>query len=248
VKRLVDLVLGTVALAATAPLWLVFAAAIKLTDRGPVFFCQERVGKDGRSFQIRKFRSMRSMSPAGDVFLQTPPSDPRVTPIGRFLRATALDELPQLLNILRGEMSFVGPRALAPNEIEIDGNGEAVSLSAEPGFEARHCVRPGLTGLAQVYATRTLPRRHKFKFDLLYIKKQTLWLDLKLIGISIARTLDGGWEAQHSRRVRHGWAPSRWIRRSGADRREALASRPVHERRVRERRALRPVRQRRASS
>ena len=104
---------------------------------------------------------------------------------GCFLRATALDELPQLWNIFVGEMSFVGPRALLPEEIEVNRNGEPIPLDRIPGYEKRLLVRPGLTGLAQVYAPRDLPRRHKFKFDLLYVKSQTFWRDLKLIGLSV---------------------------------------------------------------
>jgi lipopolysaccharide/colanic/teichoic acid biosynthesis glycosyltransferase len=91
-------------------------------------------------------------------------------------------------------MSFVGPRALLPGEIEVNGNGELIPLEKIPGYEARHRVRPGLTGLAQVYAPRDIPRRYKFKYDLLYIKKQSFWLDLKLIMLSIWITLRGKWE------------------------------------------------------
>ena len=126
--------------------------------------------------------------------LQARGGDTRVTRVGRFLRATALDELPQLWNILLGEMSFVGPRALLPEEIEVNGEGERVPLEKIPGYEKRIGMRPGLTGLAQVYASRDLPRRHKFKFDILYIRKQTLWLDLELIALSFWITLRAKWE------------------------------------------------------
>lgn len=226
-----DLVLGTVALVATGPLWLVFACAIKVTDGGPVFFCQERVGKDKRLFRVRKFRSMRSVDRDGAAFLQATNSDPRVTPIGRFLRATALDELPQLLSILRGEMSFVGPRALAPDEIEVAENGESIALESVAGFEARHRTRPGLTGLAQVYAPRTLPRRHKFKYDILYIKKQTLWLDLQLIGLSMARTLAGGWDTPASWKAQRRWRPASLHRQTGWDRRTSILQPPPEDER-----------------
>jgi len=117
-----------------------------------------------------------------------------MTRIGRFLRATALDEVPQLWNILKGDMSFVGPRALLPEEIEVNGDGELIPLEKIPGYEERHRVRPGLTGLAQIYASRDIPRSQKFKYDLLYIKKQSFWLDLKLIGLSFWITLRGKWE------------------------------------------------------
>ena len=110
------------------------------------------------------------------------------------LRATALDELPQLWNIVKGDMSFVGPRALLPEEIEVHGSEELIPLEKIPGYEERCRVRPGLTGLAQIYADRDIPRRSKFRYDLLYIKKQSFWLDLKLIGLSFWITFRGKWE------------------------------------------------------
>jgi len=105
-----------------------------------------------------------------------------------------MDELPQLWNIFKGDMSFVGPRALVPEEIEVNGLGAAVPLEKIPGYEARHRVRPGLTGVAQVYAARDVPRRHKFRYDLLYIRRQSVWLDLKLILLSFWITFRGRWE------------------------------------------------------
>ena len=126
--------------------------------------------------------------------LQASDRDSRVTRVGRLLRATAMDELPQLWNIFKGDMSFVGPRVLLPGEIEVNGNGELIPLEKIPGYEKRHGVRPGLTGLAQVYAPRDIPRRNKFKYDLVYIKKQSFWLDLKLIVLSFWISLRGKWE------------------------------------------------------
>jgi lipopolysaccharide/colanic/teichoic acid biosynthesis glycosyltransferase len=107
-----------------------------------------------------------------------------------------MDELPQLWNIFRGDMSFVGPRALMPAEIELDGRGEAVALEAIPGYAQRHLVRPGLTGLAQIYADRDIPRRHKFRYDRLYIRRQSFWLDLRLIALSFWITFRGAWEVR----------------------------------------------------
>ena len=121
-------------------------------------------------------------------------NDPRITRVGRVLRASALDELPQLWNIFRGDMSFVGPRALLPTEIEVNGDGQRIALEEIPGYEVRHRVRPGLTGLAQIYAARDILRRHKFKFDLLYIKRQSFWLDIKLIALSFWITFRAKWE------------------------------------------------------
>ena len=193
-KRALDFVLAGGGLLVSAPLWGVIAAAIKLDDVGAIFYGQERVGRYGTRFKSWKFRSM--VADADERFgpLQAKDRDSRITRVGRVLRATAMDELPQLWNILRGEMSFVGPRALVPEEIEVNGNGQVVPLEKIPGYEERHRVVPGLTGLAQIYAPRDLPRRHKFKLDALYIRKQSFWLDLKLIAASFWITFRGKWE------------------------------------------------------
>lgn len=193
-KRAFDRWLSAVGLVVSLPVWGLIAMAIRCEDGGPVFYGQERVGKGGRRFRGWKFRSMVSDSDEKFGPLQARDGDLRVTRVGRFLRATAMDELPQLWNIFRGDMSFVGPRALVPEEIEVCGHGEMVPLEKIPGYEERHRVRPGLTGVAQVYAPRDIPRRHKFKLDLLYIKRRTLWLDLKLIGLSFWITFRGAWE------------------------------------------------------
>lgn len=176
------------------PLWLLFAAAIKLEDGGAVFYSQERVGQGGERFRSWKFRSMIPDSDQRFGPLQAGVNDPRITRVGRILRATAMDELPQLWNIFCGDMSFVGPRALLPGEIEVGGSGEPISLETIPGYQERHQVRPGLTGLAQVHASRDIPRPRKFRYDLLYIKRQSLLMDLKLIGLSVWISLRGKWE------------------------------------------------------
>jgi len=217
IKRAFDILLSGAGLLASLPVWGVVAVAIRCEDGGPVLYGQERVGKGGQRFRSCKFRSMVADSDKRFGPLQAGDGDSRVTRVGRFLRATALDELPQLWNILRGDMSFVGPRALVPAEIEVRSSrlelqratcnvqgskfkvqgvrkGEAVALEKIPGYEERHRVRPGLTGVAQVYAPRDIPRRHKFKLDLLYIKRRTLWLDLKLIALSFWITFRGAWE------------------------------------------------------
>jgi colanic acid biosynthesis glycosyl transferase WcaI len=193
-KRAFDVALSGLGLLGSAPVWAVIAVAIKLDDGGPVFYGQERVGKGGQRFRSWKFRSM--VPDAGSRFgpLQAAERDPRVTRVGRILRATALDELPQLWNIFRGEMSFVGPRALLPEEIELRGPGAPVALDKVPGYESRQRVTPGLTGIAQVYAARDIPRRHKFRLDRLYIRRQSLGLDLRLIALSIWISVRGRWE------------------------------------------------------
>ncbi len=193
-KRPLDIFLSSAGLILSAPLWILIAALIKLDDGGSIFYGQERVGRGGRRFKSWKFRSMVPDSDEKFGPLQARDRDTRVTRVGQFLRATAMDELPQLWNIFKGDMSFVGPRSLLPEEIEVNGRGELIPLEKIPGYVARHRVRPGLTGLAQVYAPRDIPRRHKFKLDLLYIRKQSFWLDLRLIALSFWITFRGKWE------------------------------------------------------
>ena len=193
-KRAFDISLSALGLVISSPLWTLFAMAIKMEDGGPVFYSQERVGKGGKRFKSWKFRSMVPDADRRFGPLQASSNDPRVTRVGRILRATAMDELPQLWNIFHGDMSFVGPRALLPGEIEVNGDGQMVSLEDIQGFEERHRVRPGLTGLAQVFAPRDVPRPQKFRYDLFYIDKQSLSLDLKLIGLSVWISLRGKWE------------------------------------------------------
>jgi lipopolysaccharide/colanic/teichoic acid biosynthesis glycosyltransferase/glycosyltransferase involved in cell wall biosynthesis len=193
-KRPFDVALSGLGLLGSLPLWALIAAAVKLEDGGPVFYGQERVGRGGRRFRSWKFRSMVVDADERFGALQARQDDPRVTRTGRLLRATAMDELPQLWNILVGDMSFVGPRALRPEEIEVGGDGTPVPLQAIPGYEARHRVTPGLTGIAQIYAPRDIPRRQKFKLDQLYVGKQSFWLDLRLIALSFWITVRAKWE------------------------------------------------------
>ncbi len=196
VKRAFDATLAGVGLVASAPLWLAFAAAITLEDGGSVFYGQERVGRGGRAFKVWKFRSMVEDAEAGVGAIQATAHDPRVTRVGRWLRATAMDELPQLWNIFVGEMSFVGPRALRPGEIEVRGDGRFERLEEVPGFAARCRVRPGLTGVAQIYAPRDVPRRQKFRYDAVYLRRPGLALDLRLILLSFWITCRGRWESR----------------------------------------------------
>jgi lipopolysaccharide/colanic/teichoic acid biosynthesis glycosyltransferase len=179
----------------SAPLWALIAVAIKLEDGGSVMFPQSRVGRGGATFRALKFRSMvpeaATMPPT-----QAGENDLRVTRVGRLLRATAMDELPQLYNIFRGDMSFVGPRPLLAGEIEVRGNGELVRLEAVPGYATRHSVRPGLTGLSQVYAPRDTPRTRKFRLDGIYVRNANLRLDIFLVAVSFWITFRGRWEVR----------------------------------------------------
>ena len=192
-KRLFDVALSSAGLVVSAPLWLVIAAAIKLEDGGPIFYPQERVGRHGRTFRAWKFRSMIPDAEKTVGAVQATENDPRVTRMGRLLRATAFDELPQLVNILIGDMSFVGPRPLRPGEVDTTASG-FVPLDAIPGYVERHQVRPGLTGLAQVHAPRDVPRDEKFRYDIEYVRTRTPWLDLKLLLVSFWISFRGRWE------------------------------------------------------
>lgn len=193
-KRLFDMLVSGAGLLVFAPIAALIAAAIKIEDGGPVLFVQERVGKDCRVFPAFKFRSMVVDAEKHTGAIQAVANDPRVTRVGRLLRSTAFDELPQLWNIFRGDMSIVGPRPLRPGEADTTADGIQLPLSAIPGYEARHRVRPGLTGIAQVYAPRDLPRTGKFRYDLLYIRRAGLGLDLRLILQSFWITARGRWE------------------------------------------------------
>jgi len=194
-KRVLDVLLSGFGLLASLPLWAVIALLVKCQDGGPVFFRDERVGRGGATFGVLKFRTM--VPDADRLFgrLQARQHDPRVTRIGRLLRATAMDELPQLWNIFRGDMSFVGPRALRPGEIEAVG-AAIVPLEAVPGYETRVTVRPGLTGLAQIYARRDVPRRQKFRYDRVYVRARSMSLDLRLILLSFWISFLGTWESR----------------------------------------------------
>lgn len=203
-KRAFDVVVSAAGLVVFAPVAAVVAVAIRLEDGGPVLFAQERVGLDGRVFQALKFRSMIPDAERHTGAVQARPDDPRITRVGRLLRATAMDELPQLWNIFRGDMSVVGPRPLRPGEADATADGRQLPLSAIPGYERRHRVRPGLTGLAQVYAARDLPRTGKFRYDLLYQRRQGWCLDLRLIVLSFWITARGRWEGTRARRRRRG--------------------------------------------
>jgi lipopolysaccharide/colanic/teichoic acid biosynthesis glycosyltransferase len=198
-KRPFDMALSGLGLLLSSPLWLIIFAAIKIEGRGPVFYGQARVGRNGRPFKVLKFRSMIPDAEKNHGAVQAVENDPRVTRVGRILRATAMDELPQLVNIFKGDMSFVGPRALRPQEKEVYGHPDQRGIEEIPGYRERHVVRPGLTGLTQIFLPGDTPRRKKFKYDLLYIRKRSFWFDLRLIVLSFWITFRGHWESRESK-------------------------------------------------
>jgi len=188
-KPAFDISVLIIAHIALFPLWVLLWTLIPLTiwlaDRGPVFYRQERVGKDGRIFTILKFRSMiPSADQCGPAW--TMEGDFRITPVGRFLRRTALDELPGVISIWRGHMSLVGPRALDKSE-------QRCLEQLIPGFEKRLKVRPGLTGLAQVYNRNDDPNE-KFKFDMEYVENQNPLLDVRLLLYSVWNSVIARWD------------------------------------------------------
>jgi lipopolysaccharide/colanic/teichoic acid biosynthesis glycosyltransferase len=198
-KRPLDIFLGLIGLVIASPLWLVFSVAIKLEDRGPVFFLQDRWGKDKGKIRVFKFRTMVPNAVERFGNTQAQENDPRVTRVGRLLRVTSLDEMPQLLNIVKGDMSWVGPRALPIDEVQVNERGESVPDQDVPGFEARSRLRPGLTGIAQIFAPRDVPRELKYQYDAIYADRQSLWLDIRLILASVWITLRARWETRGSK-------------------------------------------------
>ena len=192
-KRLFDVVMSIVGLIVTAPLWPVVALAAKVQSPGKTFYRQRRWGCGGRTFEVVKFRTMTTGD--GDPIEQSRRGDARITSVGRVLRRMGLDELPQLLSILRGDMSFVGPRPLAIGEVVRDDNGQIVSYEDIPGFAERLRVRPGLTGATTVHLARDASPREKFAADVEYIENRTFIGDLKLFIISILNSVSGRWDS-----------------------------------------------------
>jgi len=173
-KRAADALLALLTLVVLSPVLLLTALLVKLQDGGPVLFRQERVGEGQRPFVIHKFRSMRPDAEAETGPVLATADDPRVTPLGRFLRATRLDELPQLWNVLIGQMSFVGPRPERPEFVRR-------FLAELKCYGERFQVRPGLTGLAQVHGRYLSTAENKLRYDLAYVYHQSLWLDVVLL-------------------------------------------------------------------
>lgn len=195
-RRTLDVGVACALLAVTSPFLLLCLLAVRLTSRGPAMFLQERIGKDGRTFAMYKFRTMWQDSddavhrayvtklltderpPAGgdrDQELFKLQADPRITPVGRLLRRTSLDELPQLVNVLKGDMAIVGPRPALPYEVEL----------FEPHHHIRFDVRPGITGLWQVSGRGRLTMREALELDVTYVEQQRLALDLRIMARTV---------------------------------------------------------------
>jgi len=192
-KRVLDVLVSGGGLICALPLIIGIVGGIYLEDGPPAFYTHFRVGFGGRRFRIYKFRSMIRDAEAATGAVLASKDDPRITRVGRLLRKTAMDELPQLLNIFRGDMSFVGPR---PERPELVG----VTVARLPAFRQREAIRPGLTGLAQVYGRYYSDPAEKLPLDLTYIAGRGLWLDLHLFLHSWRITSRASWDSDQAQR------------------------------------------------
>ena len=175
IKSLLDIIIGILVFPIFLVIFIVLAPIIKLEDNGPVFYKALRVGKNGKNFMIYKFRSMKVDAPdirMSDGSTYNGKNDPRVTKIGSIMRMTSLDEIPQILNVIKGEMSIIGPRPTIPNK----KNESVNSLRLE-----RRKVRPGITGYTQAYFRNSIPQDEKLKYDVDYVKKLSFTLDCKIL-------------------------------------------------------------------
>jgi lipopolysaccharide/colanic/teichoic acid biosynthesis glycosyltransferase len=192
IKRFFDIVASLLGLILLSPLFLIAAILIKVTSPGPVFFVQERVGKNGKIFKIWKFRTMflakQEFSVEQTREFEKNSRDPRITPFGYFLRESGIDELPQLINILSGDMSFVGPRPFYPPRYDLNQN-----------MRFRLEAKPGLTGLNIIKGGAKLSEEETMALDLEYIKKQNFWLDLKIIFKTIFLYISKLWKKKDSK-------------------------------------------------
>jgi sugar transferase (PEP-CTERM system associated) len=177
VKRLFDIVVSLIALAATLPIIALIAATIRLEGSGPIFYAQERVGLNGRRFRLMKFRSMSVNAETDGVPVWAAANDQRITRIGALIRKTRIDEIPQVFNVLRGDMSFIGPRPERPFFVE-------TLMKEIPYYNERHRVKPGISGWAQInypYGASVEDAREKLTYDLYYVKNRSLFLDLVIL-------------------------------------------------------------------
>ncbi len=181
-KRVIDILVSVIALPFLLPVFIIFAPIIYFTDKGPIFYNAQRVGKDGKLFKMYKFRSMYVNAPdirLADGSTYNGEDDPRVTPIGRFIRKTSIDELPQILNILVGDMSLIGPRPDPPDWLDRYPEDIKVFLT----------VRPGITGYSQAYFRNSADGEEKMQHDAYYATHCTFWMDVKIFFKTIATVL-----------------------------------------------------------
>ncbi len=198
VKRVLSIILAALLLVLLAPFFMALVIAIRLDSPGPALFRQTRIGKNGKPFTFYKFRSMyhnidrsaheaflkayvRGKVQEGAVELFKPVQDDQITRVGRFLRKTSLDELPQLINILKGEMSFIGPRPNVPAEVEAYSDWHMRRLA----------TLPGVTGWAQIHGRSTIPFDQIVRYDIEYVENESLWLDVKILLLTIPTVLKG---------------------------------------------------------
>jgi lipopolysaccharide/colanic/teichoic acid biosynthesis glycosyltransferase len=179
-KRTADIVISLLALVIFLPFWVAIAVAIKIDSKGRAIFSHMRAGKDGKEFRLYKFRTMYEGVKDQEMAPQSP-HDPRITRVGKFLRRTSLDEVPQLINILKGEMSFVGPRPEMPFIVRGYTSRERKRL----------LIKPGLTGMWQVLGRKDLPLHHNPEYDFYYIKNRSLLLDIRILVKTLGVVISG---------------------------------------------------------
>jgi lipopolysaccharide/colanic/teichoic acid biosynthesis glycosyltransferase len=181
IRRAIDIAVSSLALLVSAPVLALAALAIRLESRGPVIYSQRRAGLDGRTFDVIKLRTMVDGAEHIGAGLAIDANDPRITRVGAFLRRTSLDELPNLLNVLRGEMSMIGPRPTLPAQVE----------QYTPRQRGRLQIKPGITGWAQVNGRASLPWDERIELDLYYIDHRSLSLDMRILWRTVAMVLGG---------------------------------------------------------
>jgi len=195
IRRAVDIVVSSLALALGSPVLALAMLAVRLESTGPALYSQQRTGRDGRPFEVLKLRTMVDGAEHIGAGLAVNADDPRVTRVGAFLRRTSLDELPNLVNVLRGDMSLIGPRPTLPVQV-------AQYTERQRG---RLAIKPGITGWAQVNGRASLPWAERIELDLYYIEHRSLALDLRILGRTLAMVLGGsglykgqagGWEGE----------------------------------------------------
>ncbi|KQC34060.1 UDP-galactose phosphate transferase [Nonlabens sp. YIK11] len=168
IKPSLDFISALMAVIAASPVLLIFGLLLAINNRGSLFFTQVRPGKNGKLFKVIKFKTMTDKKDANGNLL---PDDQRLTPVGKFVRATSMDELPQIFNVLKGDLSFVGPRPLLPAYLELYNERQAM----------RHQVKPGITGWAQVNGRNAISWEQKFEYDAWYVENQSFLLDFKIV-------------------------------------------------------------------